>query len=216
MNQIAKLETIPSGRRIHEIMPDGQEDMDWRLGGDATKLLVSKLNQIIEEVTKLQHIAMATSSMLAGATPAAEDGGDGKADRPQSPRHAHRLGRRPQLVHGRRPGSYADVAKQFGVAKRSVEFQAKQATDADGNPTTWAILRRDVGDQALEQHEEKLAAEQSKRNDQHTYMYRRMQELTLKKIDSMYHGKPVMLKDSSPLLGPDGKPVMLFPDGVEL
>jgi len=112
--------------------------------------------------------------------------------------------------------SYADVAKQFGVAKRSVEFQAKQATDADGNPTTWAILRRDVGDQALEQHEEKLAAEQSKRNDQHTYMYRRMQELTLKKIDSMYHGKPVMLKDSSPLLGPDGKPVMLFPDGVEL
>jgi hypothetical protein len=82
MNQIAKLEVIPSGRRIREVAPEGQDDMDWQFGGDATKLMANKLNQIIDEVTKLQHIAMATSSVLAGATVAAEKAGDGKANRP--------------------------------------------------------------------------------------------------------------------------------------
>lgn len=83
MNQIAKLDVIPSGRRIREIVPDGQEqgdDLDWQAGGNATKLLVAKINQLTDEVTKLQHIAMATSSVLASATVTSE-AGDGKADK---------------------------------------------------------------------------------------------------------------------------------------
>jgi hypothetical protein len=82
MNQIAKLDVIPSGHSIREIVPDGQEhsdDLNWQVGGDATKLMVAKINQLVDEVTKLQHIAMATSSVLAGATVAAEKAGDGKA-----------------------------------------------------------------------------------------------------------------------------------------
>jgi hypothetical protein len=79
MNQIAKLDVIPSGRRIREVVPEAPAgEMNWQIGGDATKLQVTKINQIIEELTKVQHIVMAMSSVLAGASVASE-GGDGEA-----------------------------------------------------------------------------------------------------------------------------------------
>jgi hypothetical protein len=52
---INKLETIPSGRRIREVLPEHSDDLDWQFGGDATKLMVVKINELIDAVSELQH-----------------------------------------------------------------------------------------------------------------------------------------------------------------
>jgi hypothetical protein len=55
---INKLEAIPSGRRIREVMPHRDEDvdgLDWKLGGEATKLMVAKINELIDAVSELQQ-----------------------------------------------------------------------------------------------------------------------------------------------------------------
>jgi hypothetical protein len=57
MNQIAKLDVIPSGRRIREIPPDGEhhDQLDWKVDGDANKLMVAKINELIDAVSELQR-----------------------------------------------------------------------------------------------------------------------------------------------------------------
>jgi hypothetical protein len=57
-NPINKLQTIPSGRCIREVLPHRQADvdgLDWQFGGDATKLMVAKINETIDAVRELQQ-----------------------------------------------------------------------------------------------------------------------------------------------------------------
>jgi hypothetical protein len=117
--------------------------------------------------------------------------------------------------------SYQQVANKFGVTKRSVEQQAKQANDDKGNPTTWAALRQTLGAQANSQHEDQLVANKAQRDLDHTNMYKELQDLAMKKIRRMAEGEPVMVRDkqSGELVafkGQDGTPMLVYPDGVEI
>jgi hypothetical protein len=89
---------------------------------------------------------------------------------------------------------YADVADKFGVSIRAVEMAAKNpdtVVDDQGNPTTWAILRKDLGRKASEVHEEKLVQDAAKRNEAHADMWRVIQHVALKKLVSIENGVPL-------------------------
>lgn len=117
--------------------------------------------------------------------------------------------------------SYSDVAREFGVVKRSVEAQAKKAIDAAGSPTTWAVLRRDLGDQAMAQHDEKLKAQLSARDESHLGMYYDLQALVAKKIATLHKGEVLKDRDGRPCFYPDthdnaGEPIIVMPAASEL
>jgi hypothetical protein len=58
MNRIAKLDVIPSGRRVREVQPHDEkvDRLDGKLGGDATKLMVAKINELVDAVNELQDL----------------------------------------------------------------------------------------------------------------------------------------------------------------
>lgn len=88
MKQIAKLEAIPSGLRVRELVPDEGKagEIDWKSGPAARRLTVAKINQVIDEVTKLQQIVFALNTIvmqqsqaMAEQTASQAEGGDDKA-----------------------------------------------------------------------------------------------------------------------------------------
>jgi hypothetical protein len=66
MKQIAKLEAIPSGLRVRELVPDDgkSSQIDWKSGPAARRLTIAKINQVIDEVTKLQQIVFALNTIV--------------------------------------------------------------------------------------------------------------------------------------------------------
>jgi hypothetical protein len=65
---IDKLEAIPSGRRVREVVPEHTDRLDWKVGADATKLMVTKINELIAAVNHIQQALDA----LDGATVVSE------------------------------------------------------------------------------------------------------------------------------------------------
>lgn len=77
--------------------------------------------------------------------------------------------------------TYSDVAKQFGVATRSVEVKAK-ITLKDGSWETWAERRLKLGDIARKKAEDDYKKTVPARNEEHLKQYRNLQIATSNKI----------------------------------
>lgn len=79
MKQIAKLEVDPD-QGVREITTAGSPDQPFvKAEHEVIELLVAKHNQVIDELTKLQHIAVAMGTVLTATKP--EDG-DGQPEAP--------------------------------------------------------------------------------------------------------------------------------------
>jgi hypothetical protein len=65
--------------------------------------------------------------------------------------------------------SYADVAKQFGVTKRTVELQSKKGD------TTWTTLRQDLGETQTANFVSEKQKDLDDTNEQHRKLYQAMQ-----------------------------------------
>lgn len=111
--------------------------------------------------------------------------------------------------------SYQDVAEKFGVAKRTVEVNAKAEVDNKGNKTTWAIRRQEIGAQAVQSHEDKLLEEKSAINTRHSEQYLLAQQITMKKLKSLESGVQVVDRWGQAKFTDSGDPVMMYPDAVE-
>jgi hypothetical protein len=84
--------------------------------------------------------------------------------------------------------SYSDVAKQFGVTKKSVENNAKYVyTEGDEKGTwcTWAERRRELGEIARKNAEDEYKKSAPFREEQHLIQYRNAQILASQKIAMM-------------------------------
>lgn len=77
--------------------------------------------------------------------------------------------------------SYADVAKQYGVTKKTVEQAAKVTLD-DNSWCTWAERRQMLGDEARKKAEEEYRKSVPVRNEEHLKQYRNLQIATSNKI----------------------------------
>lgn len=80
MNCIAPLRYDSATNRLGEAdMRNGKEFIDYHgSGAESTGLLVAKLNQVIHELEKLQHVCFALSK-VATNDPNAQDGSDAQA-----------------------------------------------------------------------------------------------------------------------------------------
>lgn len=81
--------------------------------------------------------------------------------------------------------SYADVAKEFGVAKRTVEQSAKYTyTEGDkkGTWVTWAERRQELGEIARKKSEEDYKKTAPARSQQHLLQYRNLQVAIATKV----------------------------------
>jgi len=81
MNRIAPLRYNTATNRIGEkvLRPNGKDITAYRGSGSAsTGLMVAKINQVIAELEKLQHICFALSK-VATNDPNAQDGSDAQA-----------------------------------------------------------------------------------------------------------------------------------------
>jgi hypothetical protein len=80
--------------------------------------------------------------------------------------------------------SYADVAKQFGIAKQTVENKAKIVLD-DGSWETWAEHRQNLADEARKKMDEERKKSIPYREDQHLLQYRNLQIAVSQKITTI-------------------------------
>lgn len=78
--------------------------------------------------------------------------------------------------------SYADVAREFDVTKRSVERKAYVDND-DGSFETWAERRQRVGDEVRKKAEDDYRKSIPAREEQHLALYRNLQLATGVKIN---------------------------------
>lgn len=81
--------------------------------------------------------------------------------------------------------SYADVAKQFGVSKTTVENRAKVTIESGedaGTWVTWAEHRQSLADEARKQMDEERKKSIPYREDQHLLQYRNLQIAVGQKI----------------------------------
>ena len=110
--------------------------------------------------------------------------------------------------------SYEDVAKKFGVAKRTVEHHAK--TDGDA---TWADARQELGMNVAAQHDEDLARDKAARSDVHLTYYRELQDLSMRRARDISNGV-VALDQSGRVITRevDGKtvPLIVMPEALEI
>jgi len=84
--------------------------------------------------------------------------------------------------------SYADVAKQFGVVKKTIEQAAKyEYTDGKRKGTwcSWAERRQELGDIARKKTEEDYKKTAPARSEQHLMQYRNLQIATSQKITAL-------------------------------
>ena len=84
--------------------------------------------------------------------------------------------------------SYADVAKQFGVSKTTVENRAKvtiESGDDAGTWVTWAEHRQSLADEARKQMDEERKKSIPYREEQHLLQYRNLQIAVGQKIASI-------------------------------
>jgi hypothetical protein len=117
--------------------------------------------------------------------------------------------------------SYSMVAKKFGVTKQAVEAQAKKEPARTGIPASWATVRRDLGEQANEQHDTKLAEDNSKRDEHHLGLIYELQDILASKIHKLSHGVTIQNKHGQTLTYPEGHeqagdPILVMPDSLEL
>lgn len=91
--------------------------------------------------------------------------------------------------------SYSDVAKQFGVAKSTVERNARVSDDA-GGWVTWAERRQLLGEIARKKIEEKYKKSAAYRNEQHILQFRNLQVAVSQKVATM-------AKEGKTLVDPD-------------
>lgn len=112
--------------------------------------------------------------------------------------------------------SYSDVARQFKVSKRTVEFHAKLDGEGNAAEKTWAVIRRELGAAATAKHEAGLIDDKAQRAEVHLGYFRELQDLGMTKARDMKQGVPLLDKFGQPVLHKDGSPVIVLASAVEI